>query len=93
MKTIYLSLCVATLAGIALNRPAMALGPPAPDVMTCWYNENEVLTGSSPAPEGSAAGVKAQHAGSGEHAWSYTVAGRDGSACPAKLPISTVTHE
>ncbi len=88
-----MSLCLVSLAGMTLARAALAIEPPSPDVITCWYNENQVLTGSSPAPSGAAAGVKTQHAGSGERAWSVTVEGRNAAACPAKLPISTISQE
>ena len=61
--------------------------------LTCWYDENGIYTGYAPAPEGAKAGTKTQTAASGAHAWSYTVAGTDPAACPARLPVSTLTEQ
>jgi hypothetical protein len=78
---------------------AAAQAPPAAaitatgDALTCWYDENGAFTGSAPAPQGSMAGSKVQVGSSGEHTWSYTVAGHDAAACPAKLPVSTNVHQ
>jgi hypothetical protein len=60
---------------------------------TCWYDENGIFTGYAPAPEGAKPGTKTQAAASGTHAWSFTVAGDDPAACPAKLPVSTFTEQ
>jgi hypothetical protein len=59
--------------------------------LTCWYDESGTYTGYAPAPAGATAGTKTQTAASGAHTWSYTVAGEDPAACPAKLPVSTLT--
>jgi hypothetical protein len=94
MKITFLSLWLVTLAGMAFGPAAIAAEPPQPEVITCWYNQNEQLTGSSAAPAGAVAGVKTQrNNGSGNHAWSYTIEGRDASACPAKLPVGSVMQE
>jgi hypothetical protein len=75
----------------------VALAPAAPPataaamqagVTTCWYNDNQELTGSETAPPGAKPGTSAQ-VGSGNHAWSYIISGHDGKLCPAKLPVST----
>ncbi len=58
-------------------------------VTTCWYNANRELTGTEAAPPGTQIGTTAQAAESGEHTYSYTVAGSGPTACPAKLPVST----
>jgi hypothetical protein len=59
---------------------------------TCWYNENRELTGSEAAPPGASAGTTTQGEASGNHAWSYTVAGEGAKACPARLPVSSETR-
>ncbi len=68
-------------------QPAAAAAMQA-GLTTCWYNDNQELTGSETAPPGAKPGTAAQ-AGSGEHAWSYIISGHDGKMCPAKLPVST----
>lgn len=62
------------------------------EMRTCWYDENGALTGSEPAAADATVGSKTQVAASGAHAWKYTVAGSDQVACPAKLPVSTISR-
>jgi hypothetical protein len=56
---------------------------------TCWYNDDGQFTGAVEAAHGAKPGATVQEASSGDHAWSYTVAGDGPAACPAKLPVST----
>ena len=81
-------------AGVAsAESPPAAAITATTDVLTCWYDENGAFTGSAPAPSGTTAGSKVQVGSSGKHTWSYTVAGHDPSACPAKLPVRTAVHQ
>jgi hypothetical protein len=88
LAALYFTAGVAT----AQSPPAAAITATS-DVLTCWYDENGAFTGSAPAPAGTTAGSKVQVGSSGKHTWSYTVAGHDSSACPAKLPVSTAAHQ
>jgi hypothetical protein len=86
----YVAAAPAAVAGSGGS--ARTFSAPAPH-LTCWYDESGAYTGYAPAPEGAKAGTKTQTAASGAHAWSYTVAGTDPAACPARLPVSTLTEQ
>lgn len=104
-STLFLSLTTlaATMASAGAQAPAVPDGfrfqrvadesSEGVALRTCWYDENGALTGSEPAAPDAKEGSKTQVAGSGAHAWSYTVAGANHAACPAKLPVSTITRE
>ncbi len=103
MRTMLLGFSVVcAVGGFALFAPSSAgagaaqpFNEPLPQKssLTCFYDETGVFTGYAPAPSGAKAGEKRQTASSGAHAWSYTVAGDDPSACPAKLPVETFTEK
>ena len=83
----------AVAADVADSRGAARILSEPASHLTCWYDESGAYTGYAPAPEGAKAGTKTQAAASGAHAWSYTVAGTDPAACPARLPVSTFTEQ
>lgn len=79
--------CLSALAQAPAVQPAAAAAMQG-GLTTCWYNDNQELTGSETAPPGAKVGTAVQ-TGSGQHAWSYVIAGHDAKMCPAKLPVST----
>ncbi len=95
--------CVATMPSAGAQAPSATggfqfqrVGEPGSEtaeLRTCWYDENGSLTGSEPAEADAAVGSKTQVAASGAHAWKYTVAGSNQLACPAKLPVSTISRK
>jgi hypothetical protein len=87
-STLLLSLttCMATMASAGEPRSEIT------EMRTCWYDENGTLTGSEPAADDAIVGSKNQVASSGAHTWKYTAAGADEVACPAKLPVSTISR-
>jgi hypothetical protein len=96
MNNVMMLSAVSILSLTAMPPAEMSPGSPSArpmaagvSLVTCWYDEKGVFTGSAPAAKGVAAGTKSQAAASGPHAWSYTIEGNDGSACPAKLPVSS----
>ena len=90
MTKILLAICLFALGLVTTAQPSLGKGAPQQEVLTRWYNENGELTGSEPAAPGTTVGNKEQADSSGEHSWSYTVRGRDQSACPAKLPVGSI---
>jgi hypothetical protein len=102
--TLLLSLTtgVATMASAGAQAPSatggfqfLRVGEPGSqmtEMRTCWYDENGTLTGSEPAAGDATVGSKTQVASSGAHTWKYTAAGADEVACPAKLPVSTISR-
>lgn len=104
-STLLLSLTtlVATMASAGAQAPSAAGGfefqrvgndtSEATALRTCWYDENGRLTGSELAAADETIGSKTRVATSGAHAWKYTVAGADAVACPAKLPVSTISPQ
>lgn len=85
MKTIWKTILTAAVilpgagAVYAQNRP-----------LTCWYDDRADFTSADSAPAGATIGTVVK-AGSGDKTYSYTIAARDGTACPVQLPLSTTT--
>jgi hypothetical protein len=73
--------------------PAWANEASDAGLITCWYNQNGKLTGSTPAEAGAKPGTTIQTAEGGDRAWNRTVVGDDASACPAKLPVSSIATQ
>jgi hypothetical protein len=73
--------------------PAWASEAPTPALITCWYDQSGGLTGSTPAQPGTTPGTTTQTAAAGDRAWSRTVVGSDGRACPSRLPVSSAVRE
>jgi hypothetical protein len=85
MKTIWKNILTATMilpgagAAFAQNQP-----------LTCWYDDHADFMSADSAPAGATIGSVVR-AGSGDKTYSYTISARDGTACPAQLPLSTTT--
>lgn len=78
-----------TLPAILMGlTPAAAFAQNVP--LTCWYNDHADFTSASPAESGATVG-SVEKSGKGDKTFSYTIAARDGTACPVQLPLSTKT--